>query len=267
MPHMIRGELSAKISSFLLGGIVLVLTSGCQSGQLANPHDPASVDIVDAGAVLNAYNDARDRMIERVARREISRADAEKLLLDYVKNESSSIDVDLIPEDEAWEYGDLFRLAGDWTTANQLYAAAANYAKANNDTDRFVNDTLRLAWTQAQLGQVDAAIETARSTFEVPPAGRAPILFSVLYEIVPAGQGKGKDKELADLLVDASKAHMSVQVDPQSEGGKRFLASRTYHLNGARTAAIQLYQKSGHDDRARAVLDEYNQMVRGERSL
>lgn len=234
---------------------------------IANPHDPASVPLVDAKVVLDAYNDARERLELRVSQGEITREEAQKLLHDYLHRQAVTIKPALVPDDEAWRYADLFRLSGDWVTAEQLYARASGYAKAKNDIDRWVNDTLRLAWTQAQLGKVELAIATARTTFEAPAAGKAPLLYAVLYEIVPAGQGKGHDEALADLIVDAAVEHMRVQVNPRTEGGQRFLATRRYHLGRARTAALELYQRAGRQDKVGETLAKFDELARLERSI
>jgi hypothetical protein len=254
-----------KIRLWFLPGLALL--AGCQAGMIANPHDPATVSVVDAKVVLDAYNDARERLESRVNDKDLTPNEAQQLLRDYLHRQAVTIKPDRVPDEEAWRYADIFRLSGDWKTAEQLYARASGHAKAANDIDRWVNDTLRLAWTQAQLGKVEMAIATARTTFEAPPAGKAPLLYAVLYEIVPAGQDKGHDEALADLIVDAAAEHMKVQVNPQTDGGQQFLATRRYHLGRARTAALELYEKAGKQDKVSQTLTKFDELVRLERSI
>ncbi|MFX4369950.1 hypothetical protein ABTA37_19670, partial [Acinetobacter baumannii] len=65
-------------------------------------------------------------------------------------------------------------------------------------------DRLRLARAQANLGEIDAAVATVRSTFSIAvDFERPPILPAVSLEIAPEGAGKGHDEELGDLVLAA----------------------------------------------------------------
>ncbi|MFX6861551.1 hypothetical protein ABTH25_19490, partial [Acinetobacter baumannii] len=88
----------------------------------------------------------------------------------------------------------------------------------------------KLAWCAAHLNKLDEAFALARSTFSTPPEGKAPILFGILYEIAPDLEGKGRDVEVAKLIEEAIQQHEMVQVDPTSDSGKVFLASRAHHI-------------------------------------
>lgn len=157
------------------------------------------------------------------------------------------MDVDKIPASQAWEYGDVFKTAGRWDLAKKAYEIAIQNPR---NEDRRVNDRLRLALAEAHLGNVERAIELARSVFDTDDRGTAPILPAVLLEIVPAAEGKGHDAELADLLVDAIAQHDRTIVDPHSDAGKAFFRAKPIHVRDAYRKAIALYTKAGLTEKA-----------------
>jgi hypothetical protein len=76
--------------------------------------------------------------------------------------------------------------------------------------------------------------------YDVPDDQSAPILPATLYEIVPAAEGKGHDKELAELLELAIRCHERTVVDIKTDDGRIFMAARRYHINKAATKAAVL---------------------------
>jgi hypothetical protein len=114
---------------------------------------------------------------------------------------------------------------------------AVKYA---SNPDRKVNDTLRLAQALGKNGKVGEAISTAKAVFGAKDEDAAPILPATLYEIVPATEGKGKNKELAAILKEAIACHMRVKVDAATDAGKFFLAARRHHVNKAEAKVQEL---------------------------
>lgn len=232
----------------LLASLALATVAGCQTGQLPDPNDPVSMGGVVSIAVLRRNLDYANRMLEHRAEvGEISSEERMLLLQKYAEEMVQKIDVDKIPASQAWEYGDVFKTAGRWDLAKKAYEIAIENPR---NEDRRVNDTLRLALCEAQLGNVERAIELTRSVFDTDDRGTAPILPAVLLEIVPAAEGKGYDGELADLLVDAIAQHERTIVDPQSEGGKAFFRAKPIHYRDAYRKAIALYTLADMPEKA-----------------
>jgi tetratricopeptide (TPR) repeat protein len=200
-------------------------------------------------------NDAWQSLELRRERGEIDNSARDQLYQAKVKEL-----IELIPatisDDQAWMYGDVYRDAKMWPEAVGLYKRAVTAAKTE---DRRVNDLLRLAQAQAAVGSVQEAAASVRATFDAPPNEKAPILPAVLYEVAPAGRGKGQDALLADMLVESIKQHMQTLVDPETEAGQAFLAARGHHVKKAWTEAVSLYEAGGQRDKAREALKSFEQ--------
>ncbi|MFM9873993.1 MAG: tetratricopeptide repeat protein [Fimbriimonadaceae bacterium] len=153
-----------------------------------------------------------------------------EMIAKEVKSVTDHVDIGSVPDASAWRFGDLFRQSGDLESARLLYERAVKAARVE---DRRVNDSLQLARVMAMQGDVIGAIKVAETTFSAPPTEKAPIMMSALYEIYPAGKGKGKDVELAKFLEKAIEQHMLVEVDPSSESGKAFLETLQIHVSKA----------------------------------
>lgn len=240
---------SATSSLKFLGLVVLV--TGCRSGTLPDPNDPPSNQQVSGEILLRNVGEVMQLLDQRFEQGEITRGERQQILEREVKKLLEKVDVTKVPAKQAWQFGDAFRIAGDWKTARGLYVTAADSATS---VDRRVNDTLRLARAEAHLGNVDAGIKLARSTFDVGPKDKAPILLAVLYEIVPEGLGKSKDKELAVLLEDAIAQHKATLVNPTNDGGKAFLMARPAHIHNAWIRIARIYQALGMDKEAREAI-------------
>jgi len=242
--HRLRYNLYVRKMAIL---ILAACLSGCQSRLLPDPNDPTRVGPNHAQVVRNNLRWASDAANYRVATGEITQAEADRLVQKKAIELSKQIpDTDLIGPD-AWRIGEVLLAARDWRRAEKALA----YAAANATTeDRRVNDTLRLAQVEAQLGNVPKAIELARTTFNVRPEDKAPILPAILLSIVPAGEGKGYDADLAKLLEDAVKQHEQVRVDVHTVPGKMFLLAMPKHIKDAYSKAAELFEKSGHSAEA-----------------
>ena len=226
----------------LLGICVsLILTAvSCQSPPPPDPNELKHAE-ESPDALLKPLRWMSDRLFEKTAKREITEERARELIRDYARGIVVRVDPEKVSAEDAWQYGDMFRTAGQWKEAEGLLSIAVAYARETGNGDRRVNDSLRLAQALAAQGKVKGAITTVRSTFDAPDAGAAPILPAVLLEIVPAGKGKGQDVELAKLLEEAIGHHRRTVVDPKSEAGKAFLQVRWHHISNAWRTIRGLY--------------------------
>lgn len=230
-----------------------LLLAGCSSTTFPDPNQPVALKD-DPARVLGNIGAVAAMLDRRIRDGQLAPEQRDELLKQYVGRYQEVIDPKAVPPGQAWQYGDIYRSAKDWKTARDLYAKAVEAAK---NEDRRVNDHLRLAQAEAQLGNVQRAIELARATFSAPGADKAPILPAVLFEVLPAGLGKGKDPELAKLLEDAIGQHKQVIVDPKSDAGQRFMAARTALMRQAWIRAVNLYQASAGQDAARQAFRRF----------
>jgi len=216
----------------------LVGVGGCQFRTLPDPNDPKTTGVMQPVVLRNNLKGAADQFFGRVKTREITDARARKLLSDYANKLLEEVPIEKIPADEAWEYAEIFITAERWKDARDCLVLAV---KKPATEDRRVNDNLRLARVLAKLGEVKEAISTARSVFDAKPTDKAPILTSVLLELVPAAEGKGSDAELAKLLLEAVPQSEQTIVDTSTDAGKLYLSARPFHIRGAFTKAVELY--------------------------
>jgi tetratricopeptide (TPR) repeat protein len=259
----IENALRIVLPSILLVFIFVALLGVRRYGLVPppDPNDPEDVGLVDAQVLGRSLKYASDFINSRRARREISDAQGQQLLSNYAAQLVDHVDTAAIQPADAYLYGDLFRTARRWDVAEQIYEKAVEWANHRKSEDRRVNDTLRLAQAKAQLGKLDEALKLARSTFDAAPKDKAPILMSVLYEVVPAATGKGRDLELARLLEAAIDQHYQVQVDPQTEAGGLFLTSRSFHIGRAWQTARALYRSAGREDLAQSIPERMQAMT------
>jgi truncated hemoglobin YjbI len=204
--------------------------------------------------------DARSRLDRRVEKKEITPEKRDEVMAAMTLSYVEIISPEEATDSNAWVVGDLYRDAGRWKEAFALYDRAR---KAAANEDRRVNDELRYARAAAVLGKMKDALAAAKATFSAPPKEKAPILPAILYEVVPAGQGKGSDLELARLLEGAIAQHQKVVVDPKSEPGQVFLIARPSHIQRAFSKMIELYDKAGRKDLARDAVARSEQIMRG----
>lgn len=222
---------------FLVAVLLALVIGGCQSPTLPDPNDFRKPTSNHAQVLRNNLRWASDAANLRVAKGEITQEQADKMVADYAAQLAKAVQPNEIDSPDAWKYGELFLAAKDWKMAETALKYAVAHAK---NEDRRVNDSLRLAQVEANLENVPEAIRLARSTFSTPPPDKPPILPAVLLAIVPAAEGKGHDKDLAALLLDAVKQHEQAVVDTNTTPGKMFLIARKRHLANAEAKAAQL---------------------------
>ncbi len=231
----------------------LVLLAGCKTQVLPDPNDPPVGQTISGEILVRNIEQLVNGLDTRMRQGEINQRQHDDLLAKMIHRMIKGVDPSSIPPKQAWQFGDAYRLSGDWQTAKSLYETAVRVA---DTTGRTVNDTLRLARVQAHLGDVTTAIKTCRSTFKVGPQDKGPILMAVLYEVEPEAQGKGHDYELAKLVEDAISQHEQTLVDQDKEAGQSFLRARPAHVHNAWIRVAQLYQASGHLDEARRAIQK-----------
>lgn len=241
-------------------GVVLVL-GGCHVQTLPDPNAMATHQILDAEVMQRNVAEAHRVLDLRVRRGEITANDKVRLINQMVSQYSELIEVEAVPAKSAWRYADILRQAGRLEDAETLLTKAVEIAP---DEDRRVNDSLQLARVKAMLGKVDEAIDLVRSTFDASEEGKAPIMMATLYEIVPEGVGKGKDKELALLLQETITIHQSVLVDPETAAGAAFLNARPIHVRKAWADVIQILEAEGAQKELReAVIQQQDMAAQG----
>ncbi len=237
--------------AFPLGLLMLasacLVAAGCGNGSIPDPNDPNDVGNAQPEVLKSDLKGASDSLYERVYKGEITDDQAQNYLADYADRLLNGLKVEKVPVSKAWEYGDVFRTARRWKQAKVFYEIAVKNAK---DDDRKVNDSLRLALVDCKLDDVPTAIKLVRSTFNVPPTAKAPILIGTLLEVVPAGRGKGHDVELAQLLQDAIPQAEQTVVDPHSEAGRSFLLARSHHVGNAWLTVVQMFTDAHRPDLA-----------------
>lgn len=231
--------------------VFAALVAGCKSGTLPDPNEPPANQQVSGDVLLRNVGEVMQVLDQRIQRGEITPAEREQVLHREVKKLLAKVDLKKVPDKQAWQFGDAYRVAGDWETARGLYQKAVDKATT---ADRKINDTLRLARVEAHFGKVDSAIKLSRSTFTAQPRDKAPILLAILYEVVPEAEGKGKDKELAQLLEDAIAQHKATIVNPANDAGRAFLLARAAHVHNAWIRVARLYQGVGMEKEAREAI-------------
>ena len=234
---------------------------GCQSGTISDPNDVASAGDETPAVIQAQLDNAAASLNDRKASREIGQREYDALITKIARDYLAQAKDTKVTSDNAWQWGDIYITARDWKQAEAALSfavkadtgpAAENYLSLG----RLMTDKLRLARVDAELGKVHEAVALTRSVFNVPPKAKAPILPAVLYEIVPAGQGKGADLELAELLKDAIDQHQSVLVDPTTNSGRDFLLARPHHIQKAWEVMSFLSAAAGRPDLAQQAAAE-----------
>jgi hypothetical protein len=252
----------ATLLVLVLAAVFLVVSN--QLGHLGTPPDPnnaAQAGMMTPDVLRQNLKGASDSLLERLHGGEIDDDEFKTLMAKAANSLLGAVKVEQIPPKKAWEYGEIFITARKWKEAKQALEIAVKVAKGE---DRRVNDNLRLARVQAELGDVPAAVAAARSTYNTPDQGAAPILPATLLEIVPAAKGKGHDAELAALLEEAIKCENRTIVDPNTEPGKAFLLARPHHLRNAWNRILELYFAADKPDEARAAAARRDAMMKAQ---
>lgn len=235
-----------------------LLVAGCSFGQYPNPNEPDSSKY-DGKTLQKNVRQVDEMLTARVTKGEIDQSQKTALFHEYIAEQLADVDVGEIPNDQAWRFADVYRQMDDWQVTHDLYVVAVENAPTE---DRRVNDTLRLAESEAMLGSVKEGVDLIRSTFNVEPRGKAPILLATLYEFVPAALDNGLDNEVVQLLEEATEQHLLTVVDPESVSGSAFIMSRRHHLREAWRAILRVYRSQGDIDKLRAAIQRSDKAMR-----
>lgn len=248
---------------FLCGLMVIVSVGGCKFKPLPDPNDPNEVGLQQPEVLQNTLKGANEALFERWVKKEIDEPTYLRLMTQFAKDLLDDVKISDIPPPDAWRYAEVYITAKQWPDAERVLRIAVKHAV---NADRRVNDSLRLARAIAMQGRVKEAIPIANQLFDVPDKDKAPILFGVLYEIVPAGRGQRQDPQLAKLLERAIGAAKQTVVDASTESGKAFLQTRPIHIGKAWALVVELYDVAGKTkdaDRARlAAMRDFEGNVR-----
>ncbi len=220
----------------------IVVAGGCHSGFVPDPNVAPRGGAVRIESLYSTLEGYSYYLNQRQEKGQIGVPGYKQLLLDWSSKLSAQVQPDKVAPERAWMAAQIYRTAHKWPEAEKMFQAAVKWATETSNPDRRVNDLLRLAQVQAEQGKVTEAIACARKTFDAKPIEAAPILVSVLLELIPSAQGKKHDQELAELLEAAMQ--IEVKVDAQSDAGKSFLRARPYHLNRAYMKARDLRSAS-----------------------
>ena len=225
------------------------IVSGCEFSSPPDPNEPREGRVLGATELRRNLTGTAEMIYERVMTGEIDDKKAQSLIQKYADELIQKVNIRAIPPKTAWEYGEVFLTAKRWEKAKEVLEIAVSNAKGE---DRRVNDTLRLARAEAELGQVEEAIKTANSVMDTQPVSSAPILPAVLLEIVPAAEAtsKGHEIELAKLLENAIGKHEKTIVDAESKPGRDFLYAKPAHIRNAWLQIEKLYSSVGRSDLA-----------------
>ncbi|QYK56518.1 MAG: hypothetical protein KF733_03340 [Fimbriimonadaceae bacterium] len=237
--------------------LALLVTAGClQQETIPDPNEPLAGQQYSGAQVQTMVREIFRVADAQVRSGRLSPSQRDVVVSREVGSIVANVDPEKVRPTEAWRYGDAFRIAGRWQTAERLFKVAVQAAKTN---DRLVNDSLKLARVEAHLGKIDEALAHVRSTYKAPPTEKAPILMATAYEIVPEAVGKDRDKDLAGLLLEAIEQHSETIVDPTSDAGRDFLKAKPLHIAHAYTLAARLFQSAGDDESARKAIEAREQ--------
>lgn len=229
---------------WLLAVLMGTLVSGCHSGTFKDPNDPGQAGIMQPDVIDRDLKNASDTINERVAMGYITDAQGQQVLSEYAKSLLGQVKVEETPVSEAWKYAQAFITAKDWNQAIAMLKVALTNPP---NEDRWVNDTLRLAHCEAEIGNVDQAILLTKSTFRASPDWKWPILYATYLEIVPAGlrHSKGKDLELARLVELAIHQHELAWGDPKQARFQDWLEYRHFQIRSAWQYIAGIYRTAG----------------------
>lgn len=237
--------------------LIVVTTAGCQFSAVRNPNDPNEVSADRQPIVVKAYMKqmSDDVISPAVASRRITDEQGKALMVQGAKDYLKTVHFKNTPPNVVWMVAEAYVTAHEWERAKPLVEAALKF---DTDGDRRVNDILWLARCEAELGDVAIAMKTARDSFSAPPEWKWPILYAVIYEIVPAAERmKPRARiELAQLVKDAIKQHEAATGSIEDPVRRDWVALRDFHISRAWRLVVQLYNAANRPDLARAAATE-----------
>jgi len=249
-------NLSQKFSLVL----VVAMVCGCQSGQFLDPNNPIS-SVGHQGHILDKDLKAASESInERLSIGAISSQQGADELTKYARKLLDSDKDPRIARSEAWEYADVLITAQRWAEADRVLRVALQNPTGEG---RKVNDTLRLAHCEAELGDVESAIAITRSSFGATPHWKWPILYATYLEIVPAAlaHSKGKELELADLVKDAIHQHERALGDINNKSEKMWVVTRRIQIDRAYHYMEQIYGSIDRPDLVKQTIAASKQQI------
>lgn len=253
--------------SYAVALILVAGLSGCRLWQEPNPDDANQVSASrQPDLILRHMKHASDVVNDQVWRNKIDDATGRKLLLQDAQQYMNSIRLKNISANDAWKIAQAYLTAQQWDKAEHYLGIALQNPP---DQDRRINDTLRFARCQAELGDVPAAIITVRSLFDAPPEWKWPILYAVYLEIVPAAAEKNPDMriELAQLVRDAIHQHLLATGNARDPRFTNLIFARTHHVVKAWQLVDQLYADAKRPDLARAAANQEAADVKASEAL
>jgi len=254
----------AALALVVIVGVIWFGSGFHHIGTPPDPNDPDQSGLMTPEVVRHIVSGYSDALLTRMPRDEagnVNDADFKRNLAQATNSLLAKVKMIRMNQTNAWEYGDIFITAQRWQDARNAEEEAI---KSPKNEDRRINDTLRLARCMAELGDVPDAVKTARSTFNAADTDTVPVLTATLLEIVPAAEDKGDPLELAELLEGAIQCEMRTRVNGTTDAGRDFLVARKYHVDHAWQKIIQLYERAGKTDLARAALKRAMEMERTE---
>jgi tetratricopeptide (TPR) repeat protein len=249
-----RGALATTILAFAV--------CGCHFTTPPDPNDPKNIPQPKVAQRLHEEIQATaDDLNTRVIAGQIPDSQRKTLLGQRAEQLLAEGDPAHSAPQDAWIYADLYLTDQNYSEAIPLLRKAIEYAKSVKNDDRRVNDSFRLAEALAQTGKVGAALDLAQQVIASKPLDPGPVLPSVLLQLTPVCEGKGKDPQLAKLLEEAIHEHLRMHVDPNSDAGKAFLTAKPYHIRHAWDKIIELLRNSGNSTGAAQAEDRKWKML------
>ena len=242
--------------------IAILCTTGCHTGTLPDPNDVATAGVDTPDVIMKQLQVASDALNDRKANREINDQEFRLLMIGVSRRYLDQAKDRTLTATNASTWGQVYTSARDWQDAETALQKAVDVEKKPatadfHDLGDLIGDTLSLASAQAHLGKVPEAISNTRSVFNVPPKAKAPILNSILNDIVPSAARHGKYfLDLAALLNDGIEQEQQVLVDPNSDGGRAFLLARPHKIQDAWEEIALLDNAAGRKDLAQQALLE-----------
>lgn len=234
--------------------LLLFGAAGCQSPLIKDPNDPGQAGILQPDVLLSNLQSASDAINAHVASGDISVEKGREMLRAYADRLLAKVSVAETAPGEAWKYAEVLITAQKWEDARDMLKLAL---KQPPDEDRWVNDTLRLAHCDAELGDVSKAVALTKSTFRASPEWKWPILYATYLEIVPAAlkHSHHRELELASLVEAAIHQHELATGDPSQERFKDWMAYRHVQIVKAWEFIASIYRSAGQQELARQALE------------
>lgn len=214
------------------------------SGQVLTGELASASDAVNNQVLHGFMSDAKGRLV----------------LADFAKKLVANVNPASVPTADTLAYANAFLTAGIWPSAETLFKKVLQEKLSPEDK---VDVTLKVAKCEANLGNVQHAIQLCRSTFTVSPQFKWPILYAVYLEVVPASLLHSKNEEipLARLVEDAIHQHMLAVGDPTIPAQLELMRWRNFHITKAWELVKKLYGSASPAEVKRAEKERRDQSL------